>query len=150
MSVGLLVPLETFSGDTEPPALSRNRSFSVPAPVVRGLLGHPGTRTTWYELGVRNTEALASDMQDPDVLSVRYRGRFVPKILREAIRFRDGTCQAPGCQVPAENCDIDHQRPWSDPGGHTEANNLWALCRRHHRLKTAGCLPVPEALRTAA
>ena len=150
VSVGLLVPLETFSGDTGPPALSRNRSFSVPAPVVRGLLGHPGTRTTWYELGVRNTEALASDMQDPDVLSVRYRGRFVPKILREAIRFRDGTCQAPGCQVPAENCDIDHQRPWPDPGGHTEANNLWALCRRHHRLKTAGCLPVPEALRTAA
>lgn len=175
VSVGLLVPLETLSGDAEAPALSRDRSFIVPAPVVRALLTHPSTHTTWYELGVQSTQALASRAldpgapdsdaldphalnlgpqapgpQDPDVLSVRHRGRFVPKILREAIRFRDGTCRAPGCQVPAENCDIDHQRPWRDPGGHTEASNLWALCRRHHRLKTAGYLPVPTALRTAA
>lgn len=151
--VGLLVPLETLSGDAEAPALSRDRSFTLPAPVVRRLLGHSGTRVTWYELGVRNAEALGSDTQDPDVLSVRYRRRFVPKLLREAIRFRDGTCQAPGCHVPAENCDIDHQRPWRDSGrdgpgrdgagGQTEGQNLWTLCRRHHLLKTAGHLPTP-------
>lgn len=160
VSVGLLVPLQTLSRESEAPAVSRDRSFSVPAPVVRSLLAHPSAHITWHELRVQSTETLASESQDPeaqdpapqdpDVLSVRYRGRFVPKVLREAIRFRDGTCRAPGCQVPAENCDIDHQRPWRDPGGHTEASNLWALCRRHHRLKTAGYLPAPAALRTAA
>ncbi|GAA1116604.1 HNH endonuclease signature motif containing protein [Nesterenkonia jeotgali] len=70
-----------------------------------------------------------------------YEGRFVPKLLRRAIEFRDGTCQAPGCMVAAEHCDIDHQIPW--PHGATTASNLWALCRKHHRLKTAGFLDIP-------
>lgn len=70
-----------------------------------------------------------------------YESRFVPKLLRRAIEFRDGTCQAPGCMVAAEHCDIDHQIPW--PHGETTASNLWALCRKHHRLKTAGFLDLP-------
>ncbi|MGJ9372736.1 DUF222 domain-containing protein [Nesterenkonia sp. CF4.4] len=71
-----------------------------------------------------------------------YESRFVPQLLRRAIEFRDGTCQAPGCMVAAEHCDIDHQIPW--PHGETTAANLWALCRKHHRLKTAGFLDVPQ------
>ncbi|MEC3953548.1 DUF222 domain-containing protein [Nocardia sp. CDC153] len=61
---------------------------------------------------------------------------------RVAARARalDGTCRAPGCQVPAAATDLDHQDRFDhrDPeaGGHTTESNLGARCRRHHRLKT--------------
>lgn len=43
--------------------------------------------------------------------------------------------------VPAERSDLDHQVPW--PVGPTEAADLWALCRRHHRMKSHGFLGPP-------
>jgi hypothetical protein len=68
-----------------------------------------------------------------DVLSHEYLGRYSPATLDLALRFRDGVCQAPGCMVPAERCDIDHRQPW--PHGPTRADNLGPLCRRHHQMK---------------
>lgn len=50
------------------------------------------------------------------------------------IRARDLTCRFFGCQVPADQCDIDHTVPW--PAGPTHPANLVCLCRVHHRLKT--------------
>lgn len=65
---------------------------------------------------------------------------------RAFVRARDGVCSFPGCDVPAERCDIDHivefdhdlapgERP-QEASTHTD--NLHCLCRRHHNLKTAG------------
>lgn len=51
------------------------------------------------------------------------------------VRARDLTCRAPGCDVPANECDIDHVIPWSE-GGVTHAANLSCKCRWHHLLKT--------------
>lgn len=67
--------------------------------------------------------------------------RYKPSAeLARRIRLRDGTCRHPGCAVPADDCDVDHVRPFdhADParGGHTEECNLMCLCRRHHRFKT--------------
>ena len=60
--------------------------------------------------------------------------------LARRIRLRDGTCRHPGCSVPADDCDIDHVRPFDhtnpNAGGPTTENNLMCLCRRHHRFKT--------------
>lgn len=53
--------------------------------------------------------------------------------LRALVCLRDGTCRFPGCHIPAKACDLDHVQPW--PGGATEAGNLIALCRHHHRIK---------------
>lgn len=50
------------------------------------------------------------------------------------VRVRDVTCVVPGCHVPASRCDLDHLVPW--PAGPTSADNLHALCRRHHLLRT--------------
>jgi Domain of unknown function (DUF222) len=65
--------------------------------------------------------------------------RYQPSAaLERAVRCRDLTCRAPGCDVPASRCDIDHTVPFNhdDPanGGLTVPWNLKCLCR-FHRLK---------------
>ena len=58
------------------------------------------------------------------------------------VRLRDQHCTFPVCAMPAARCDLDHitafnhHRP--EAGGATTPQDLHALCRRHHRLKTAG------------
>ena len=72
---------------------------------------------------------------DPAVLMCtepRYRPSAA---LAEFIRCRDLHCRFPGCDKPAEYCDLDHTVPWSD-GGPTHPSNLALLCRAHHLLKT--------------
>ena len=54
--------------------------------------------------------------------------------LAEFVRTRDLFCRFPGCDVPADRCDIDHARPW--PIGPTHASNLNCKCRQHHLMKT--------------
>ncbi len=54
--------------------------------------------------------------------------------LEEFIRVRDLTCRFPGCEEPAEFCDIDHTIPY--PIGPTHPSNLKCTCRKHHLLKT--------------
>jgi hypothetical protein len=44
------------------------------------------------------------------------------------------TCRFPGCDAPAEHCDIDHTIAY--PAGPTHPSNLKSLCRKHHLLKT--------------
>jgi len=64
----------------------------------------------------------------------------VPAAMAEQIKARDGTCRAPGCQIPAERCDLDHSNEWEPDaaGGPTAETNLAALHRGHHNLKTGG------------
>jgi hypothetical protein len=78
------------------------------------------------------------DPVSDDVLAHEYVGRFAPDVLSIALRFLYGTCQSPGCMVPAERCDIDHRTPW--PNGPTRGDNLGPLCRRHHTYKGHGIL----------
>jgi Domain of unknown function (DUF222) len=54
--------------------------------------------------------------------------------LAEFVRRRDLTCRFPGCDQPAEVCDIDHTVPF--PLGPTHPSNCKLLCRYHHLLKT--------------
>jgi 5-methylcytosine-specific restriction endonuclease McrA len=62
--------------------------------------------------------------------------------MREHVIVRDGTCVFPWCGRNARLGDIDHVVPYDhdhpDRGGPTSTDNLAALCRRHHRLKTKG------------
>ncbi|WP_200958190.1 HNH endonuclease signature motif containing protein [Nocardioides sp. Soil805] len=62
--------------------------------------------------------------------------------IREHVIVRDGTCVFPWCGRNARHADLDHVVPYDhdhpDRGGPTSTDNLAALCRRHHRLKTHG------------
>jgi Domain of unknown function (DUF222) len=65
--------------------------------------------------------------------------RYVPSLaLADFVRCRDLTCRFPGCDVPADKCDIDHTIP--HPAGPTQASNLKCLCRKNrvHKRLTAG------------
>ncbi|UJL30889.1 DUF222 domain-containing protein [Mycolicibacterium vanbaalenii] len=50
------------------------------------------------------------------------------------VRARDLFCRYPGCDVPAEHCDLDHVVPY--PYGPTHPSNLNCKCRTHHLGKT--------------
>ena len=62
--------------------------------------------------------------------------------IRDYVIARDRTCVFPWCGRNARHGDLDHIVPFdhADPtrGGLTSTDNLAALCRRHHRLKTKG------------
>jgi hypothetical protein len=60
-----------------------------------------------------------------------------PQALKDFIIARDQTCRFVGCAQPARRCDLDHAIAWED-GGETSPENMGALCRRHHQLKTHG------------
>lgn len=57
------------------------------------------------------------------------------KSLADFVRCRDLTCRWPGCDCPAQFCDIDHTIPYN-VGGLTHPSNLKLYCRRHHLFKT--------------
>lgn len=74
-------------------------------------------------------------------------GGYAPSAPQRAfVQARDGVCSFPGCDVPAEKCDIDHiveyVRESSEDSGKTNTDNLHCLCRKHHNLKTAGIVRV--------
>jgi hypothetical protein len=62
--------------------------------------------------------------------------------MREFVVVRDGTCVFPWCGRNARLGDLDHIVPFDHDhpgrGGPTCTDNLAALCRHHHRLKTKG------------
>ena len=68
----------------------------------------------------------------------------VPDRIREQVILRDRTCVFPWCTRPARGCDIDHVTEYDHDAqaegrpqpGPTQTQNLAALCRFHHRLKT--------------
>ncbi len=65
--------------------------------------------------------------------------------LADFVRCRDLTCRAPGCDVRAVHCDIDHTVPYG-AGGLTHASNLKCECRAHQRLRQAKSVsPKPTA-----
>ena len=65
--------------------------------------------------------------------------------IREQVVLRDGTCVFPHCTRPARGCDVDHVITYDHDAhtgagrpqpGPTQTDNLAALCRYHHRVKT--------------
>lgn len=114
--------------------------------LVPGVDGSPADTPLWLS-GAGWLAPLVTDDWLKRVSSIRVLGEveasgYVPtEAQKSLVRARDGVCRFPGCEVPAEQCDIDHVEPYchDDPscGGKTVVSNLQCLCRRHHNLKTS-------------
>ena len=64
--------------------------------------------------------------------------------LRRAIEVRDRTCQEPlGCDVPAEECDVDHIVPYTE-GGETTQENGRCTCKSFNRHRDSKRGPPPS------
>jgi hypothetical protein len=63
--------------------------------------------------------------------------RRTPDDMRRWIAVRDELCRFPGCNRPAQLCDIDHVQEWQDAGV-TDLDNLVSLSRPHHVAKSMG------------
>ena len=86
---------------------------------------------------------VAVDGEHGTVLGVgrtTFRPGYVPgRALREFTAVAAPECAVPWCHTRGEVCDLDHRVPHAH-GGSTCACNTHPLCRRHHRLKSAGYL----------
>jgi len=66
------------------------------------------------------------------VIDVGISRRLFSGATRRAVEVRDRECFHPLCDLPAEQCEIDHVQPWA-AGGPTEAANGRAACGFHNR-----------------
>ena len=122
--ITVTIPVDSLAGLTDAPGVI-NGFGAIPAADARRLAA--GDSRWRHVLTCRTTGAVL------DVGTLSYRP---PAALDRHVRLRDGTCRFPGCAVPAAECDLDHLVPF--PQGSTSADNLHALCRRHHSLKHEG------------
>ncbi|MGV0771239.1 HNH endonuclease signature motif containing protein [Mycobacterium syngnathidarum] len=104
------------------------KPLPVPAPEPGEEPAEPG------EEPAEPGEEPAEPAEEPTEASVG-EPRYRPSVaLSEFIRWRDLTCRFPGCDAPAQRCDIDHTAPW--PTGPTHPSNTKLYCRVHHLVKT--------------
>lgn len=124
-----------LSGSSESPIsdatqwIATVRGGDVDLESLRELLADPAVEATLRKF-------VADDVTD-QLSGVGRTSYRLPTAIRDFIVHRDQTCRFPGCGRRAEHGQIDHAVAW-DAGGATDAENLGALCVRHHQLKTHG------------
>lgn len=119
-------------------------NVTIDLPTLLGLAQNPGQLAGYGAIPASVARELASDgkwkrfITDPQTGNLLDYGRESyepPQALKDFLIARDRTCRFPGCRRSASLSDLDHAQSWEE-GGSTSAENLGALCRRHHRLKT--------------
>jgi hypothetical protein len=148
---------------------------TIPATALLGLDNAPGELAGFGPVPAETARIIAADatwqrlLTDPatGILTDYSTTTYQPgKTLRGAVEARDATCTFPGCDNPADRCDLDHIQPFAHKNtktsdrsndrearnrrtdhdtrngnepterGQTNAHNLHTLCRKHHLLKT--------------
>ncbi len=119
-------------------------NVTIDLATLLGLAENPGQLAGYGAIPASVARELASDgkwkrfITDPQTGNLLDYGResYEPsQALKDFLIARDRTCRFPGCRRSAALSDLDHAKSWED-GGSTSPENLGALCRRHHRLKT--------------
>ncbi|HET9443775.1 MAG TPA: HNH endonuclease signature motif containing protein [Acidimicrobiales bacterium] len=94
-----------------------------------GTVVAPGALMAWL------SEAwLERVVFDPEsrVIDVGEQRRYFEGATRRGVQLRDLECFHPTCDLPAEDCQIDHVIPWS-VGGPTTMDNGRVACGFHNR-----------------
>lgn len=138
--------LQQSSDEVRPHRRPITVNVTVDLPTLMGLAENPGQLAGYGAIPASLARSLAADgkwrrfITDPTTGALLDFGRESyepPQPLVDFLLARDRTCRFPGCRAPARLADFDHAQSW-ESGGRTSAENLGALCRRHHRLKTHG------------
>jgi hypothetical protein len=128
--VHVVVGIDTLLGSSEEPGQLRGVG-PITAAQARALAY--GRDATWRRL---------LTAPDGTLIHTDPRTYRPTAAVQRYVRARDRHCTFPGCAMPAARCDLDHIEPFNhqrpEHGGLTIPDNLHALCRRHHQLKTAG------------
>jgi hypothetical protein len=132
--VELVVSLTTLLGLEDGVGVLSGQDEVVPAAQARQIAMVPGS--VWSRIV---TDPVTGRCLERSRTGYRFDAETAAQI-----RARDGLCRGPGCTVPADRCDIDHERPWAldgqgrPVGGPTSEANGVSKHRRHHNLKTRG------------
>jgi hypothetical protein len=119
-------------------------NLTIDLPTLLGLAENPGQLAGYGPIPASVARELASDgkwkrfITEPQTGNLLDFGRESyepPQQLKDFLIARDRTCRFPGCRRSALLSDLDHAQSW-ESGGSTSLENIGALCRRHHRLKT--------------
>ena len=119
-------------------------NVTIDLPTLLGLAENPGQLAGYGPIPAAVARELASDAQWKRFITEPQTGNLLdfgresyepPQNLKDFLIARDRTCRFPGCRRSALLSDLDHAESW-ESGGATSPENIGALCRRHHRLKT--------------
>jgi hypothetical protein len=119
-------------------------NVTVDLPTLMGLAENPGELAGYGAIPASIAREIAADARWRRFITEPITGNLLdfgresyqpPQALKDFLIARDRTCRFPGCRRSAALSDLDHADSW-ESGGSTSLENLGALCRRHHRLKT--------------
>ncbi len=119
-------------------------NVTIDLPTLLGLAENPGQLAGYGPIPAAVARELASDAKWKRFITEPQTGNLLdfgresyepPQHLKDFLIARDRTCRFPGCRRSALLSDLDHAESW-ESGGSTSSDNIGALCRRHHRLKT--------------
>jgi len=121
-------------------------NVTIDLPTLLGLAENPGELAGYGAIPASVAREIAADAKWKRFITEPLTGNLLdfgresylpPQALRDFLIARDRRCRFPGCRRSAHLSDFDHAQSW-ESGGETSLQNLGALCRRHHRLKTHG------------
>ncbi len=119
-------------------------NVTIDLPTLMGLAENPGELAGYGPIPASVAREIASDARWKRFITEPITGNLLdfgrehyepPQALKDFLIARDRTCRFPGCRRSAILSDLDHAQSW-ESGGATSLENLGALCRRHHKLKT--------------
>jgi hypothetical protein len=120
----ITISASTLTGEDDQPGYLQGHG-----PIVASMARQVATTGTWRCAVVDDTHGTLLGLG----IST-YTPNYKPtERLRRHLFARDRACRIPGCNAPAELCDIDHCTPW--PGGATCECSTECLCGNHHRMK---------------
>jgi Domain of unknown function (DUF222) len=125
------------SGGSSGSTGSGARAVVAPVASVEGIGPIPFERARELCGGTKDWMRVLTHPETGIVLSVGRERYAPPADLRRLVKWRAETCMAPGCNVPASRCEVDHNTAWQD-GGQTRLNNLCPFCKGHHTVKHHG------------
>ena len=99
--------------------------------LANGSVVAPGALVHWLDQAW--VERVVFDGPDR-IRNVGVRRRIFSGATRRVVEVRDRECYSEYCDVPAEDCQIDHVLPWS-AGGPTTDDNGRAACGFHNRAR---------------